>query len=60
MKADRFKLTEIGRFLSSNMDGMSPVQLAASRGLRFMFQHILRQELTTILVSGRRPYPLVT
>ena len=52
LKANKFKLTEVGRFLGSNMDGMNPLQLSASRGIRFMFQHILKRELTTILVRS--------
>ena len=32
-----------------NLDGMSPLQLSAKRGVRIMFQHIMKRELTTVL-----------
>ena len=37
-RADKNMLTESGRLLSLNMDGMNPLQLSAKRCMRFMFQ----------------------
>jgi len=51
LAADKWRLTKgrEARLVALNMDGMTPVQLTAKRGMRFMFQHIMKAELTRIL-----------
>jgi hypothetical protein len=49
LRARKFPTTTSGRLVQWNLDGMSPMQLAAKRGLRYMFQHIVKSELTTVL-----------
>lgn len=49
LRAAKLQLTQAGRQLELNTDGMSPLQLSAKRGLRFMYQHIMKREHTIIL-----------
>jgi len=53
-RADRSKCTEAGRLITLGMEQMNCMQLAADRGLRFMFQHIMSQETTRIMWTWGR------
>jgi len=47
--AAKLQLSQAGRQVALNTDGMTPLQLVARLGLRFMYQHIMRREHTRIL-----------
>ena len=51
VRADSTQLTvgTRGRLVHLDMDGMTPLQLTAKRGLRVMFQHIMKKEHTKTL-----------
>lgn len=48
-RADKDALTQSGQQISMEMEGMSAVQLAAKRGMGYIFQHVMKSELTRIL-----------
>ena len=48
-RAEKLQQTELGRNLTLNVDAMTPLQLTARRGLRYMHQHIMKVEHTRIL-----------
>ena len=47
-RCDKLRLAETGQ-LALGTDQMTPLQLAAIRGLPYIFQHIMTKELTKIL-----------
>ena len=49
LAADKSALTSIGHLISLNMENMTPLQLTAKCGLRYMQQHIMKKELTRVL-----------
>ena len=49
LRADGELLSHVGRLASINIDHMSGMQVACKRGLRAMFQHILRRDHVTVL-----------
>jgi hypothetical protein len=49
LRADGELLSHVGRLASIYIDHMSGMQVACKRGLRAMFQHILRRDHVTVL-----------
>ena len=48
-RADRKKHSSTGRLIQMSFENMTPLQMTIKRGLKFMFQHVMKREHTRIM-----------